>query len=208
MAASVTSPCAAPKKTKAVIDACSSTDRIMMSPFTRNSRSIRSRAHNPPRRSPAAIAARANHSPSANALHSAISVAVATPATPQPSPSTNHRSNTTLMPVISTCTARIARVRSTAISQPVSAYSAIGAGAPQMRTARYCRASASTSAEAGASRNAAAKIGRCRITSASPTPSATVSARSRCAPDPVVSPAPWACATSPDVPIRRNPNTQ
>ena len=113
-----------------------------------------------------------------------------------------------LITLISICTPRIARVRSTAIIQPVSAYIPMVKGAPQTRMARYCRASVSTSAEAGARRKAPATSGACAAISTSPATSPMPSARTRCAPLSPASPAPWLCATSPEVPIRRKPNTQ
>ena len=135
-AASGTSPCPAPRNMKLVNDACSRTDRTMMSLLTRSSRMTWARAHNPPAPIPSRIAARASHRASIAPDHSAASVAQATPGTPQPSPITNHRSSPMLTRLMSICTARIDRVRSTAINQPVSAYMAMVAGAPQMRIDR------------------------------------------------------------------------
>ena len=51
--------------------------------------------------------------------HSATKVAMATPSTPMPKPSTSARSSTTFTPFIHSCSTSTARVRSCAISQPV-----------------------------------------------------------------------------------------
>ena len=82
------------------------------------------------------------------------------------------------------------------------------AGAPQMRICRYCRDNASTSAEAGATANAPRISGPCSATKATPARPPTISARSRMALRSTPSPAPCACAVSPEVPIRRKPKTQ
>ena len=68
-----------------------------------------------------AKAARQSQSPRISPDHSAISVATATPATPQPKPSTKRRSRTMLTPFISSWSASTPRAFSIAISQPVSA---------------------------------------------------------------------------------------
>jgi len=72
------------------------------------------------RQNPPAKASRQNQSPSASPDHSAMKVAAATPSTPHPRPSTKIRSSPMLSPFISTWIPRTARVRSCAISQPVS----------------------------------------------------------------------------------------
>ena len=64
-----------------------------------------------------------------------MTVAHATPATPQSNPSTNTRSNPMFSPFINSWIISTPPVRSCAISQPVIPYSAMVAGADQMRIA-------------------------------------------------------------------------
>ena len=108
---------------KVVKDPCNNTERSMILPFTLTIRSIlagsNTRAQS--RQADPANADRHSHRPSASPVHSAISVATATPSTPQPSPSTNHRSSPMFSPFIHSCNTSTLRVRSIAISQPVTA---------------------------------------------------------------------------------------
>ncbi len=122
-AASVTSPSPAPKNRKLVKLACRITERIRMSPFTWAMRRSRagSNTRAQSRHCSPAKAERQSQRPNISPDHSAISVAAATPATPQPKPSTKVRSSTTFTPFISSCSASTPRARSMAISQPVSA---------------------------------------------------------------------------------------
>ncbi len=65
-------------------------------------------------------APRQNQSASATPATSAMTVAQATPATPKPRPSTNHRLMAMFAPFIASCSTSTAAVRSCAMSQPVS----------------------------------------------------------------------------------------
>ena len=100
--------------------ACNSSERIRMSEFTRVMlvSLARSKTRAQSRQAGTRKAARQSQRPTTSPDHSARKVAKATPSTPQPSPSTNHRSSTMLSRFIQTCMTSSARVRSSAMSQP------------------------------------------------------------------------------------------
>jgi hypothetical protein len=94
------------------------------------------------------------------------------------------------------------------MSQPVMPKTAMAAGADQMRICMYPVASASTSALAGDSQNAAQRIGTCSRMISAPPEKAIISTRVRSAATSARLSCPSACAASPVVPIRRKPKIQ
>lgn len=145
-----------------------------------------------------------SHKPKVTPIISAINVALETPATPKPRPTTNHRSKTMLMAFNRTCVISAARAFCMPKNQPSITKLRKVVGAHQIRMKKYSKAIGLTSSLAPVQSNTYRLMGIYRSINEVPITRAISMPRINQARTSSSLRAPWDCAVKPVVPMRKN----